>query len=167
MTKMTNYQKILLGIMLAGRRGGAPVILFLLAASILCLPGLLVLGVVLAVKEIVSRHRSLSAAPLLLLGVAIAGLTISSACYDPHAQESAIVREIEANGSGDLSTYTAPGLGQWFSVRPQFATRIAAECAPLARSSRANWITSAEGVACSAATQAAPAPIPVADTRSW
>lgn len=94
-------------------------------------------------------------------------LLILTACYDPHAQASKIVREVEAAGSGDISRYTVPGLTEWFSHRPQLATKIASECVPIARSAPANWATSAEGTVCFVATQMAPAPPLAADQRTW
>jgi hypothetical protein len=89
------------------------------------------------------------------------------ACYDPHAHDSAIVRQIEANGSGDISTYTMPGLVAWFQQRPALATAIAAECRPVSLTANANWITSAEGTACRAAIVTAPPPEFKADSRTW
>ncbi|HEX3682122.1 MAG TPA: hypothetical protein VHU83_06220 [Bryobacteraceae bacterium] len=90
-----------------------------------------------------------------------------TACYDPHAQDSKIVREVEAAGSGDISTYTVPGLAEWFSHRPELATKIADQCAPIARTAQANWRTSAEGTVCYVATRIAPPPPMVADQRAW
>ena len=92
---------------------------------------------------------------------------IQAACYDPHAQDSKIVREVEAAGSGDISRYTVPGLTEWFSHRPQLATKIANECVPIVRSAPANWATSAEGTVCFVAAQMAPPPPMVADPRTW
>jgi hypothetical protein len=80
----------------------------------------------------------------------LAGL---SACYDPHAQESQVIRLLEANGAGDLNTYSAPGLQQWFSTRPKLAQQVAQLCDPISKNSAANWATSAEGTACSAAVR--------------
>lgn len=82
-------------------------------------------------------------------------LLIQVGCYDQNAQQSAIVREVEAAGAGDLRTYTAPGLRQWFASRPELALRIASECAPLAKGAQANWIVTAEGTTCQAASGAA------------
>ena len=91
------------------------------------------------------------------------------ACIDPHAQNSRIVREVEANGSGDLTTYTLPDLKQWFTQRPELAKKIAAECAPISANAQANWLRSAEGTTCSAA-MAVNTWIPrdwKADQRKW
>lgn len=94
-------------------------------------------------------------------------IVIQIACYDPHAQSSRIVREVEAAGSGNISTYSVPGLTEWFSQRPEFATKIANECVLVARTAPANWTTSAEGAACYVATKTAPAPPMIADQRTW
>ena len=80
----------------------------------------------------------------------MAGLT---SCYDPHAQESKVIRLLEINGAGDLSTFSAPGLQQWFSTRPELAKQVAMMCGPISKTATANWATSAEGTACSAATR--------------
>ena len=92
---------------------------------------------------------------------------VLSGCYDPHAQGSKIVREAEANGSGNLNTFTLPGLANWFSHRPQLATKIDGECRPLWTSGDANWVTTAEGTVCQAARAAVPPPPVTADQRIW
>ncbi|MBV8437256.1 MAG: hypothetical protein JOY95_07055 [Silvibacterium sp.] len=92
---------------------------------------------------------------------------LMTACYDPHAQDSKIVREVEAAGSGNLSTYTLQGLEQWFMERPQLATKIAYECLPLRKTATANWLTTAEGSVCQAASATAPPPPMTADPRAW
>ena len=108
-------------------------------------------------KLIPIRSRAVIGAVTLLL----------AACYDPHAQDSKIVREVEAAGSGSLSTYTLPGLEQWFGERPELATKIAYECLPLRKRAGANWLTTAEGSVCRAAALTAPPPVPTADQRTW
>ena len=90
-----------------------------------------------------------------------------AACYDPHARDSKIVREVEAAGSGSLSTYTLPGLEQWFGERPELAIKIAYECLSLRKTAGANWLTTAEGSVCQAAALTAPPPVPTADQRTW
>ena len=90
-----------------------------------------------------------------------------TACSDPHARDSKIVCEVEAAGSGSLSTYTLPGLEQWFGERPELATKIAYECLPLRKTAGANWLTTAEGSVCQAAALTAPPPVPTADQRTW
>jgi hypothetical protein len=94
-------------------------------------------------------------------------VVVTQACYDPHAHDSKIVRELEAAGSGDISTYTVPGLTEWFSHRPELATKIANECGPIAKTAPANWATSAEGTVCYVAIRMAPPPPIVADQRIW
>jgi hypothetical protein len=79
-------------------------------------------------------------------------------CYDSQAQNSAIVRQVEAAGAGDISSYTLQGLVQWFSVRPQFALQISNQCRAVAMTAPANWLTSAEGTTCHAADISAPPP---------
>ncbi|MGA8026199.1 MAG: hypothetical protein WB992_03580 [Bryobacteraceae bacterium] len=93
----------------------------------------------------------------------------AASCYDPHARESAIVRQIEAAGSGDISTFSEPGLVKWFGAHQEFAKQITRECIPLAQNKPASWIMTAEGTACHSASLAAtwsPSPL-VADQRSW
>lgn len=92
---------------------------------------------------------------------------VLAGCYDPHAQQSKIVREVEAAGAGDLSTYTEAGLVQWFSSRPALATKIATECEPISRAATANWLTTSEGTVCHAADLMEPPPQYKADTRIW
>ncbi len=98
----------------------------------------------------------------------IAAIVLSeAACYDPNAQQSRIVREVEAAGSGNISTYTLPGLVQWFSHRPDLATRVANECRPIESVAGANWGTSAEGSVCYAASKMVPPAPMIADQRTW
>src|SRR3954465_2325286 len=85
----------------------------------------------------------------------LAVLAFEIGCYDPHAHQSKIVREVEAAGSGDLTTFTQLGLRQWFGQRPELASRIFHECLPLMKTAQANWITTAEGATCQAAEGAA------------
>lgn len=106
-------------------------------------------------------------AGFLLATVIVLAVLSESSCYDPHAQESRIVREVEAAGAGNISTYTVPGLVQWFSSRPDLARTVAGQCAPLERAAGANWGTSAEGSVCYAAAKMVPSPAMVADQRTW
>lgn len=104
----------------------------------------------------------------LIFLAAIPGIVVTQpGCYDPHAQQSKIVRQVEAAGSGDISTYTVPGLTEWFSHRPELATKVAKECASVARTAPANWATSAEGSICYVAARMAPPPPIIADRRTW
>jgi hypothetical protein len=97
----------------------------------------------------------------------LVAVLLGAGCYDSGAQRSAIVRYVEANGSGDLSTVTPDGIRQWFSVRPVLATKIAEMCQPLFSASQADWPHSAEGSVCFAARWAAPIPLIKADPRVW
>jgi hypothetical protein len=97
----------------------------------------------------------------------IAALGITSACYDPNAHQSKIVREVEAAGAGDLSTYNRQGLAQWFYHHQDVAIRVAKECEPIAKVAPANWNTTAEGTICTVAPFEVPPPPNVSDTRSW
>jgi hypothetical protein len=100
--------------------------------------------------------------PLLMLA------TISElGCYAPHAQDSPIVRQVEAAGAGNLSTYTVQGLVQWFSTRPELARQISSECSRIAGNTPANWVATAEGTTCRAAGLTAPPPVPEGDQRTW
>ena len=102
-------------------------------------------------------------------GAASIIVAIMTACHDSNEQRSPIVRLMEQNGSGDLSSFTAPGLQQWFAVRPDLAKRVVGMCEPIAKNSTANWVTSAEGTACAAAQRTIaflPAKV-TADQRAW
>ncbi len=96
-------------------------------------------------------------------------IVIITACHGSRVAQSRVIRLMEENGSGDLSTYSAPGMQQWFSVRPELAKRVANLCVPLAKTSKANWATSAEGTACAAAvrTVAFRPDNVTADQRAW
>lgn len=149
-----NTEIKILGLGLAARNPAATGGILLFGLMVLPLLVLVLLPAWLLLKlaeTIFSRPKRVL--PLLALGCL---LWSGMACYDVHAQQSAIVREIEANGSGNISTYTAAGLAQWFSSRPQLALKIARECEPISKASQANWLTSAEGTACYAAAQASP-----------
>ena len=88
-------------------------------------------------------------------------------CSHQRAEESPVIRLVERNGAGDLSTYSDVGFRQWFSARPALARQVADMCGPLAKKSTANWATSVEGTACMAATRTAPAQKLTADPRGW
>ncbi len=103
----------------------------------------------------------------LALTILIPAISGSLACYDPHAQSSKIVREVEAAGSGDISTFTPQGLAFWFQQHPKMALQISAECAPILKTAQANWVTSAEGSVCQAALSNQPPPTVTYDKRSW
>jgi hypothetical protein len=122
------------------------------------------LPVALLIGGVVWLARRSMAGTMLMLA-----LVVMVGCYDRHAQESAIVRFVEAKGSGDISTYSAPGLEQWFSERPALGAQVYGFCAPKYATSGANWATSAEGSVCMAARPYAPK-IPVvvvADQTTW
>jgi hypothetical protein len=76
------------------------------------------------------------------------------ACYDPNAQSSYIVREVEAAGSGDISSLTTIEIGQWFARtnNRQLVHRVNMQCDHLRRFRSADWsMRTAEGRVCSAA----------------
>jgi len=98
--------------------------------------------------------------------VALACVGIIS-CSHQRADESPIIRLIKRNGAGDLSTYSDVGFRQWFSTRPTLARQVADMCGPIAKNSTANWATSVEGTACTAAIRTAPAHKLAADPRGW
>lgn len=89
-----------------------------------------------------------------------------ASCYDPNAQSSAVVREVESQGSGNLASMTAPEIGAWFANHndPNLVRRIVSECASLQFRADAGWTyRTAEGRVCSAAAALAPPIIPEAD----
>jgi hypothetical protein len=102
-------------------------------------------------------------------GTVLIVVLMTTACHGSRAQESRVIRLMEENGSGDLSTYTAPGLQQWFAARPDLAKRVVSMCEPIAKNSAANWAASAEGTACASARRTIafmPAKV-TADQRAW
>ena len=103
---------------------------------------------------------------LFLTGSFLTALILTS-CYDPHAQSSPIVREVEAAGAGNLSTFTEPGVTEWFGKHPDLDRKILAECAPIFQRADANWYNTAEGTVCRSARRAEPPPVWTADPRRW
>jgi hypothetical protein len=98
-------------------------------------------------------QRAIKLIPLILLFL---GLT---ACQDPNAQQSAIVREVEHAGAGkDISSLTSEELAGWFTNQPAvFVQQINAECKPLRTKAPAAWhMRTAEGRVCDAVMQVAP-----------
>jgi hypothetical protein len=100
------------------------------------------------------------------LAVGMLLLVLMSGCYDPHAQQSAVVREVEAAGSGNLDTSTADGLKDFFGNHPKLANKISAECVPFAKKADAHWVETAEGRTCLAAHAMAQTDWK-ADPRAW
>ena len=88
-------------------------------------------------------------------------------CSHQRAEESPVIRLMERNAAGDLSTYSDVGFRQWFSARPMLARQVADMCGPIAKNPTANWATSVEGTACTAAIRTAPAHKLTADPRGW
>ena len=107
------------------------------------------------------KHMRLTFSLLILTG-----MTLCS-CYDPNAQTSAIVREVESAGSGNLDVSSLNGLVMFLSARPSLAKRIDQECEPLAERADAHWVETAEGRACLAAHRAAPPIEWQSDKRSF
>jgi len=102
------------------------------------------------------------------IGTALILMAVTS-CSRQQDHESAIVRLMESNGSGDLSSYSAVGLQQWFATRPELAKQVAGMCQSVSQKSTANWATSIEGTACGAAQRTVaflPAKV-TADQRAW
>ena len=93
-------------------------------------------------------------------------MTIVS-CSHQRAEESPVVRLMEQNAAGDLSTYSDVGVRQWFSARPVLARQVADICGPIVKNAAANWTTSVEGNARTAAIRTAPAHKLTADPRGW
>ena len=62
------------------------------------------------------HFRSLVVASFALMGI----VTAQTACYDPHAHDSKLVREVEAAGSGDIDLH---GSGFDRMVLPSSGTR--------------------------------------------
>ena len=91
-------------------------------------------------------NRSLS--PWFLLTTSLLSLV---ACYDPRAQQSSIVREVESAGSGNLDYVTPPGLADFLAMRPALVETLNRQCAPLRISADAHWIETSEGKVCAVA----------------
>jgi hypothetical protein len=72
--------------------------------------------------------------------------------FDPDSQ-SALVREVEAQGSGSLSELSVADIRQWLANRSlPFIRHVATECAPLREKADARWSShTAEGRLCQAA----------------
>jgi hypothetical protein len=88
-------------------------------------------------------------------------------CYDSHAQQSAVVREVEASGSGNLDFSNPIGIAVYLSSRPELAKRLNYECEPLYLNGDAHWAETAEGHVCLAAHSVAPPTTWSADPRSF
>jgi hypothetical protein len=88
-------------------------------------------------------------------------------CFDPHAQQSAVVREVEAAGSGNLDVSGPVGLDVFFANRPALALRINTECEPLYTHGDAHWAETAEGRVCLAAHGNLPPTAWTADQRRF
>jgi hypothetical protein len=97
----------------------------------------------------------------------LASFLVVVGCYDPQAQDSKIVQEVEAAGAGNLSTFNYQGLALWLADRPALTRKVYAECVPISRTAAANWNTTAEGTVCHAAATVLPPPNLTADTRAW
>jgi hypothetical protein len=85
-------------------------------------------------------------------------LLLQWACYDPNAHTSAIVREVEQAGAGDISSVTSEELLRWFANQPDpFVQKINGECNPLRSKAPAAWhMRTAEGRVCDAVAKIAP-----------
>jgi hypothetical protein len=88
-------------------------------------------------------------------------------CYDPHAQLSAVVREVEASGSGNLDFSSQNGIAVYLSNRPELAAHLNQECESLYLNSDAHWAETAEGRVCMAAHNVAPPTNWKADSRTY
>ena len=100
--------------------------------------------------------------------IALVFMAITS-CSRQQTDESAIVRLMKANGSGDMSRYSTVGLQQWFATHPDLAKQVVGLCQSASQTSTANWANSAEGTACGAAQRTVaflPAKV-TADQRAW
>ena len=97
--------------------------------------------------------------PVIKLRTLILCFVAFTACQDPNAQQSAIVRQVEHAGAGkDISALTAEELARWFANQPAvFVQQINADCKPLRTKAPAAWhMRTAEGRVCDAVMQVAP-----------
>lgn len=102
-------------------------------------------------------------------GIAVFFSLLAVACSDPNAHSSAIVRQVEAAGAGDISSSQVPEIASWLvrhNDRRLIAT-VNSECAPLRRAAPVNWtFRTAEGRVC-AAVASVYFPEVTADQRGW
>lgn len=92
-------------------------------------------------------------------------LFLMTACVDPNAQSSSIVRQVEAAGAGHVATMTEPEIADWLARHSDrtLIARLNTECKPLRSRAEAAWTyRTAEGRICGAAASLdAPAPPPI------
>lgn len=102
-----------------------------------------------------------------IVGICLLSAVALTGCYDSHAQQSAIVREVEAAGSGNLDEATIPGLTVFFGSHQGLAGKVSAQCAPLVSQADAHWTETAEGKICRVAPVFAPRTNWTSDQRSF
>ena len=99
-------------------------------------------------------HRLVSIVSLLVLG-ALAGCRSAPDSSTPAAPKSAIVAELEAAGSGDISSADAASIQPWFFRQAQpFKLHVYQECAAALKKADAMWQKSDEGKSCVAVNSA-------------
>jgi len=123
------------------------------------------IGISMLIALAIRKHESRKRIASLMLICLLWG--VSNGCYDAHAQESRVVRFLEANGSGNISTFSQPGLAQWLSEHREVAQQAEKMCEPLYAHSPANWAPSAEGTVCLCARSFAPPPNFQSDNQKW
>lgn len=93
------------------------------------------------------RIRTMAAVAML---VAVTGCRSNSTAT---GQESAIVQQVEAAGSGDVTEVPVQSLEHFFDGDVRLAVRIQAECTSAVQPGNAAWEISPEGKVCLAANQ--------------
>lgn len=94
-----------------------------------------------------SRHVGQMVARAILLGAVVACWGCSFETAEP---KSAIVKKVEAAGSGDLKGLSAQNMQQWLAKHRELAIEVEAMCKPVRQSATAKWTESTEGRLCNA-----------------
>jgi hypothetical protein len=85
--------------------------------------------------------------------ILIVTLLLLTACGDPNAQSSSIVRQLEAAGAGNVASLTEPEISDWLARHNDrtLIARLNGECQPLRSRADASWTyRTAEGRICKA-----------------
>jgi hypothetical protein len=86
-------------------------------------------------------------AKVILLGAIVA---FGGCSFEQLEPESAIVKKVEAAGSGDLKGLSAQSMQQWLGKHRELAIEVETLCKPVRQGSPAKWAESTEGRLCTA-----------------
>jgi hypothetical protein len=87
-----------------------------------------------------------------MVGLAVVFTIGITGCHTPPVRpKSAIVRELQAAGSGNISQSNVAGIGMWFATQPQPVKRhFYEECVAATAKADSTWNATDEGKACEA-----------------